>query len=151
MDLSERIRLKKIYAEMSEEQIVDIVIEDAAAYEKEPYESYKLLLEEACKRKLTDRLDALKKQHRERAKEEELSRSNQWISVYTFFDEVEKISLESLLQQETIPYEIVYRCENPYDGLFKPALGLGEFLVREDCVEKTRIIISEYKKEAESS
>lgn len=54
--MEEREKLRKIYQEMAEEKLVEMVVEDAEEYKRQPYEAYELLVEVASKRGLADKI-----------------------------------------------------------------------------------------------
>jgi hypothetical protein len=55
--MEEREELRKIYQELPEEKLIEMVLEDEKEYKRQPYEAYELLLEEAKKRGLEDKIN----------------------------------------------------------------------------------------------
>ena len=153
MDGQERIKLMKMYREMPEEQVIEILLEDEEIYKKEPYESYELLMQEAENRGIEEKINELKtkrqKQKEEQKQREEagLQEGKRWVSVYVFFDEVDKGYLEGLFEQNKIPFRITSRLGAAYKSAFKSSQGLGELTVREDYVEEAQRIISDFERD----
>lgn len=74
-----------------------------------------------------------------------------WVTIYKFYDALEAQELEAVFNENSIPHKIISREDSAFDGLFKPSIGSGILQVREDHVEQSKGIISEYerrKKEA---
>ena len=61
MEAQESLRLKKLYKDMPEEQLIELILEDEETYKKEPYEAYELLLEEAKIRGIEKKIEERKK------------------------------------------------------------------------------------------
>ena len=61
MQEQERLRLKKTYEEMPEEKLIEVILEDEKEYKKQPYEAYELLLEEAKRRGIKEKIEERKK------------------------------------------------------------------------------------------
>ena len=61
MEEQERLRLKKLYTDMPEEHLIELILEDGEAYKKEPYEAYELMLAEAKKRGIEKKIEERKK------------------------------------------------------------------------------------------
>ncbi len=73
--------------------------------------------------------------------------SEKWISIYTFFDDLEAPRIEAILKENNIPVDVFYYQATSVYSVFQPSVGKGEIRVREDCAEEAKKIIAEFKGE----
>jgi len=71
--------------------------------------------------------------------------SEEWINIYTIFDDLEAPQLEAILKENNIPVEVLYYQATSVYSIFQPSIGKGEIRVREDCVEQAMKLIAEFK------
>jgi len=74
--------------------------------------------------------------------------SRKWVVVHEFFDILEAQRLEAVLRENNLPVNVIFRGDSVFSGVFKPALGEGVIMVREDCAEEARKVIEEFNKGA---
>ena len=152
MEEQEKLRLKKLYEQMPEGKLIEVILEDEEEYKKQPYEAYKLLLEEAKRRGFEKKINEKKKinyEHRMTEgldSETETKETKDWITIHNFFDILEAQQLEQILKEHNIPVAIISRQDSAFDGLFKSSIGEGVLQVRKDCVKEAKKILADFKK-----
>jgi hypothetical protein len=139
MNLEERQRLKKLYEEMLEEQLIDMLSEDEVDFEEGVY---LLLAEEAKRRGLEDKLEEIRKMKEEK-KAEKSQEEYKFIKVYTTPKLGEISVIKSILDAQNIPYYI--KGEN-FGTLYGPADGLSsmDIMIREDYSEDVKELLKEF-------
>ena len=70
-----------------------------------------------------------------------------WITVYKFYDVLEAQELDALFKQSSIPARIISRQDSAFGVLLKAWIGLGVFQVKENDVNESKKIISEFEKD----
>ena len=70
--------------------------------------------------------------------------SKEWVTVYTFFDDLEAPRLELILKENNIPVDVFYYQATSVFSIFQPSIGKGEIKVREDYLEEAKKIIAEF-------
>ena len=73
--------------------------------------------------------------------------SEEWINIYTIFDDLEAPQLEAMLKENNIPVDVLYYQATSVYSIFQPSIGKGEIRVREDFVEEAMRLITEFKAE----
>ena len=73
--------------------------------------------------------------------------SKDWVTVYTFFDDLQAPQLEAILKENNIPVDVFYYQATSVFSIFQPSIGKGEIRVREDYVEVAKKIIAEFNGE----
>ena len=146
MEQNEREELRKKYHEMSDEEVIEIILEDEPAYKQQPYESYELLRSEAYNRGLDERIEQIKKQRQE-LKEKEAAADIHWVCVCRFYNEVERMAIEAALNDNEIPCEIILRYDLVYSGILKSSMGLGDVMVKAEHLEQARRIVEDVIRE----
>jgi len=74
--------------------------------------------------------------------------SRKWVVIHEFFNILEAQRLEAVLRENNLPVNVIFREDSAFAGVFKPALGEGVIMVREDCAEEARKVIEDFNKEA---
>ncbi len=139
----ERSRLKKIYEDMSDEGLMERLLEGKESYQEGVYE---LILEEARQRGI----DRIVEEAKKTEKEERINRDRNWVAVYRFSDNLAGHTLEVMLKERNIPSAVVSLYDSAYDGLLNKApYGAGVIKVREDYVEEARKIIADFETQRE--
>ena len=139
MDKGKEIELRKFYKEIPEQQLLDMLSEDEKNFEEE---AYVLLVEEAKRRGLGDKLNEIKVN-----KEESIINKNQpvykFIKIFTTPKMGEIAIIKSILDGEKIPYNI--KGEN-FSTLYGPADGLTsvDVMVREDYAEDVKELLKDF-------
>ena len=145
MDEQEKSKLKKTYEEMAEGQLIEVILEDEKEYKKQPYEAYELLLEEAKKRGIEDKI--MKSEEKKEGCKLKKSKKNK---------EIEKLKDSKLVAVKAFPYRHGAEfakgilAETGIESIITTndccsyrrhlrIMGLGaELLVRDEDVEKAR-------------
>jgi hypothetical protein len=136
MEKEKEIRLRKYYKEIAEQPLLDMLAEDEKKFEDG---IYALLVEEARRRGLGDKLNKIKVN-----KKESIINNNQpiykFIKVFTTPKMGEIAIIKSILDGEKIPYNI--KGEN-FSTLYGPADGLtsADVMVREDYAEDVKELL----------
>ena len=73
--------------------------------------------------------------------------SEEWVNIYTFFDDLEAPRLEAILKENNIPVDVFYYQATSVYSIFQPSIGKGEIRVREDYAEEAKKLIAEFKGE----
>ena len=139
MDKEKEIELRKFYKEISEKQLLDMLAEDENNFADG---AYTLLIEEAKRRGLEDKLNEIRA-----TKEENIINKNQpvyeFIKIFTSPKMGEVAIIKSILDGEKIPYNI--KGEN-FGTLYGPADGLTsvDIMVREDYAEDTKELLKDF-------
>lgn len=139
MENGNLLRLRKLYSEMPEQQLIDMLSEDENGFDEGVYT---LLVEEAKRRGLEDRLTEI-----ERIKEEQRIEKNQqeykFIKVFSTPKLSEIAVIKSILEAQNIPYYI--KGEN-FGTLYGPADGLSsmDILVREDFFSEANELLKDF-------
>ncbi len=139
MNLEERQRLKKLYKEMPEQQLIDMLFEDDSVFKEE---ALLLLTEEAKRRGLEDKLSEIRKMKEEKEAERK-QKEHKFIRVHSTPKPGEIAVIKSILDAENIPYEI----KGEYFGtLYGAADGLTsmDIMVREDYSEDAKGLLKEF-------
>lgn len=148
MEKQERLKLKKTYEEMPEEQLIEIILEDEKEYRKAPYEAYGLLLEEARRRGIEEKINDRKNRISEELDSQAaMGETKNWVAVHKCFDILEVQELEQILKDHNIPVVVVSRQDSAFDGLFKASIGEAVLQVREDYEDEAKRLIADFKKE----
>ena len=147
MDGHELRRLTQRYSQMTDSEIIEILLEDEQAYLSEPYESYTLLLNEARKRGLETLLEIRK--HSAEPPGTEPRGPADFVVVAS--GPVMKIGMaQGLLEHNHIPYFI----ENETLGtLAAPYVSSGglhavKILVEKKNAEKAKTLLNDYWEES---
>jgi hypothetical protein len=147
MDQGKKTGLRKYYKEVPEQQLLDMLLEDEKSYEDG---AYALLVEEAKRRSLEDKLNEIKIRKEEIAAEKEKIEKERhpeyrFLRVYTTPSIGEIAVIKSLLDGQKIPYYI--KGEN-FGTLYGPADGLTsvDVMVREDFAEDARELLKDFIK-----
>jgi predicted N-formylglutamate amidohydrolase len=71
--------------------------------------------------------------------------------VYTYYTQEEATRIVELLKSNNILCQIhSFEDSSPYNGAFRPGVGMGEIIVHEKDEEKAKKLISELKQDKES-
>ena len=73
--------------------------------------------------------------------------SEEWVNIYTFFDDLEAPQLEAILKENNIPVDVFYYQAISVYSIFQPSIGKGEIRVREDYAEEAKKLVAEFKGE----
>jgi hypothetical protein len=128
-------KLSQLYSEIPEQQLLDMLSEDESNFEEG---AYALLVGEAKRRNLDERLNEIAKTKEERAKEEKEKEKGypdyKFMNVYKTPSSAKIAIIKSLLDSENIPYFI--KGEH-FGTLYGPADGMSamEVMVREDYAQ----------------
>lgn len=139
MNPEERQRLKKLYEEMPEQQLIDMLSEDEADFEEGVY---MLLTAEAEKRGLDSKLEEIRKAKEEKRPEKQL-KDYKFTRVYSTPKLGEIAVIRSVLDAENI----IYTIKGEYFGtIYGPADGLSsmDVMVREDQAEDAKELLKEF-------
>lgn len=136
MNLDERQRLKKLYEEMPEQQLIDMLSEDESDFEEG---AYLLLTEEAKRRGLEDKLSEIRKMKEEKEAERN-QKEYKFIKVHSTPKAGEIAVIKSILDAQNIPYQI--KGEH-FGTLYGAADGLSsmDIMVREDYSEDAKELL----------
>jgi len=139
MNPEEIQRLKRLYQEMPEQQLIDMLSEDESDFQEGVY---LLLVGEAKRRGLDDKLDEIKRMKEEK-KAERSQKEYKFINVYTSPKLAEIAVIKSILDAQNIPYHI--KGEN-FGTLYGPADGLSsmDILIREDYSEDAKELLKDF-------
>jgi hypothetical protein len=127
MENNKLFRLRELYKDMPEQQLIDMLSEDEKGFDEGVYS---LLVEEAKRRGLEDKLSKIIKT-KEEQKVERNRPEYKFIKVFSTPKLSEITVIKSILEVQNIPYHI--KGEN-FGTLYGPADGLSsmDILVRED-------------------
>lgn len=141
MKKDEEIRLRKLYNEMSEQQLIDMLSEDEKDFQDGVYA---LLVEEVKRRSLEDKLDEITKIKKQRAIIKSQS-EYKFVTIHSTPNSGEIAFIKSLLDSQEIPYHI--KGEN-FGTLYGPCDGLSrmDIMVREDYSEKAKELLKDFIK-----
>lgn len=139
MDQDKAIKLRNFYREIPERQLLDMLSEDELDFEDDVYA---LLVAEAKRRGLGDKLNEIKIDKGHRAADEEQS-TYEFVNIYTTPMMGEITIIRSLLDGENIPFYI--KGEN-FGTLYGPADGLSsvDVMVRQDFAEDARELLKDF-------
>lgn len=139
MDNDKLFRLRKLYKDMPEQQLIDMLSEDEKDFDEGVYS---LLVEEAKRRGLEDRLSEIRK-IKEEQKAEKSQHEYKFIKVFTTPKLGEITFIKSILDAENIPYYI--KGEN-FGTLYGPADGLSsmDIMVREDFFNEANELLKDF-------
>ena len=145
MDETEIARLIKLYSEMPDEEVIEILLTDEPEYIKKPYEAYEILREEAKRRGLMDTV-AEEKQHR---REQEIAHEADQEFVVILTGTMMEIGMaKGLLEENGIPAfsqdEMLGSIAGPY--VSSAGLGAVKLVVEKRDLAKARLILNEYLK-----
>jgi len=73
--------------------------------------------------------------------------SEEWVNIYTFFDDLEAPQLEAILKENNIPVDVFYYQATSVYSIFQPSIGKGEIRVREDYAGEAKKLVAEFKGE----
>ena len=145
MDREKEIKLRNFYKEISEQQLLGFLSEDEKEFEEG---AYILLVEEAKRRGLEDKLNEIKINKEQKIAEEkriaEERKSNyKFLKVFTTPRMGEIAIIRSILDSEKIPYYI--KGEN-FAYLYGPADGLSsvDVMVRENYAEDAKELLKDF-------
>ena len=139
MDQESKIKLINLYKEMPEQQLLDLLSENENDFDDGVYV---LLIEEAKRRGLEDKLNEIKVN-----KEEIIVTDNEsnykFIKVFTTPNVGEVAIIRSILDGEKISYYL--KGEN-FGTVYGPADGLSsvDVMIREDYVEDAKDLLSDF-------
>ena len=139
MKSEERQRLKKLYEEIPEQQLMDMLSEDEADFEEG---IYIILTEEAKRRGLDDKLSEIRKMKEEKEPERN-QKEYKFIKVYTTPKLGEIAVIRSILDAQNIPYHI--KGEH-FATLYGQADGLSsmDIMVSEEYSEDAKELLKEF-------
>lgn len=138
MDKEKEIKLKNFYREIPEQQLLDFLSEDEKGFEEGVY---KLLVEEAKKRGIEDKLDEIKINNEQKIAEE-IKSNYKFLNIFTTPKAQDICIIRSILDSQKIPYFI--KGEN-FGTLYGPADGLTsvDVMVREDYAEDAKELLKD--------
>jgi hypothetical protein len=139
MNPEEIQRLKKLYEEMPEQQLIDMLSEDEADFEEG---IYLLLTAEAKRRGLEDKLEEISKIKEEKDAERR-QKDYKFVKVHSTPKLGEIAIIKSILDAQNLPYHI--KGEN-FATLYGSADGLSsmDIMVREDYAEDTKELLKDF-------
>jgi len=143
MDRSEVTRLMQVYAQMPDDEILDILLSDEQTYGQNPYEAYEILREEAKRRGLLAQFETLKEQRRE---EQQAHEAPQEFVVILSGTMMEVGMAKGLLEENGIPAFLQNETLGTLAGPYASAAGLGsvQLVVEKRDLPKARAILNEY-------
>ena len=139
MDKEKETRLRNFYKEIPEQQLLDMLSEDEKDFEDGVYA---LLVEEAKRRGLEDKLNEIKI-NKEQQIADDKQPTYKFQKIFTT-PKIEEISIiKSILDSEKIPYYI--RGEN-FGTLYGPADGLSsvDIMIREDYADDAKDLLKDF-------
>jgi hypothetical protein len=139
MDNDRLADLRRLYKDIPEQQLIDMLSEDEQDYE---IGAYRLLIEEAKRRGLEDKLDEIKRAKEEREKLK-TQKEYKFIKAYTTPKAGEIAIIKSILDAQNLVYYI--KGEN-FGILYGPADGLSsmDVMVREDNIEDAKELLKDF-------
>jgi len=138
MDLKEKLRLKKVYSEMPEQQLLDMLSADEHEYQEGAYE---LLLEEAKRRGIEEELDKIRKNQEEK-KRIQLEKPDRFIQIFETYNQADIAFLKSILKANGIKFIV----ENENYNSIRPLTGVPMKLkVSDSQLEKAKELLKDFK------
>lgn len=139
MEPEEIQRIKKLYREMPDEQLIEMLSADEGDFQEG---AYLFLVEEAERRGLEDKLEEIRK-----TKEEKKAETSQieykFIRVHTTPKPAEIALIKSILNAENIPYDIRGEHLNALYGVADGFTSM-DVMVREDYSEDAKELLKEF-------
>lgn len=146
IDEQERMRLIKLYSEMSDNEITDMLLEDEQEYKQQPYESYEILMEEARRRGLDKKIEERKRLELE--EKESQPGPKDFVIVYAG-SLIEVNIAKGLLEGNNITTflegGVMGTTTSPYAAAGGP--GAIKLIVEKKDTEKAKFLIDEYIKD----
>lgn len=141
MDIGKEIELRNFYKGIPEQQLWEMLAEDEKDFEEG---AYRLLVEEAKRRGLEEKLNEIKINKEKMIINEEKITYN-FLRIFTTPNKAEASIIKSILESEKIPYYI--KGEN-FGTVYGSADGLTsvDIMVREDYAEEAKILLKEFTK-----
>ena len=145
MDKSEMTRLMQVYAQMPDEEIIEILLDDEQEYKNKPYESYEILREEAKSRGLNEKIEEEK---REKKEGEKAHAANQEFVIILTGTMMEIGMAKGLLEENSITAFLQNEMLGSIAGPYAAPAGLGavKLVVEKRDLAKARLILNEYLK-----
>lgn len=139
MDKEKEIKLRDYYKSIPDQQLLDFLSDDENNFEEG---AYALLIEEANRRGLEDKLNAIKAE-KEESKRDKEEPAYTFVKVFSTPNLGDISIIKSLLESEKIEYFI--KGEN-FGIIYGPADGLSsaDVMVREDQVEEAGVLLKDF-------
>ena len=143
MEYQERLRLKKLYEQYSEEALLEMLSEGRQAYQEGVYE---LILEEAKKRGLEEKIEEVEKNKIE--KESLRPEENDLVTVHAG-SLLEVQLLRSLLETEGIAVFLKDEILGTHAPAYAAAGGVGaiKVVIAKKDLDRAKLIVQEFLKE----
>lgn len=116
MKEEEKLRLKKLYAELPEQQLLDMLSEDETGYQEGAYE---LLLEEAKKRGMEEKIAGIIK-IKNGTREAKRAQPEEFKQIFETYNKADIAFLKSLLEANGINFIV----ENENYNIIRPLSGV---------------------------
>jgi len=143
MEYQERLRLKKLYGQYSDEALIEMLLESKQAYQEGVYE---LILEEAKKRDLEEKIEEMKKNKIE--KESIMPEETDLVTIYAG-SLLEVQLLRSLLETEGIMVFLKDEILGTNAPAYTAAGGVGaiKVVIAKKDLDRAKLIVQEFLKE----